>query len=144
MKTSASDEFNIFSGKTGNNSSLSSLNDLPVTTVRDLLLSMFGHPDYDLLIKNIHNDTLKTSKNGTSENSGAPTESNVKNKDIVRNGKSGLNATAIREKKGKTENSRQLTRRVAVPRHCVVTRSMSRMQLRSKGIKNVDEEWEMI
>lgn len=132
IKTSASDESNIFSGISGNNT-LSSLNDLPVTTARDLLLSTFGNSNYDLLIKNIYNDTLKTSKNKTSENSGAPRDSNMESeKNSISNRKSGLNATAISRKKARTDSSHRHTTGVSVTRHRVSTRSMTRMQLRSR------------
>ncbi|XP_062107740.1 uncharacterized protein LOC133818724 [Humulus lupulus] len=127
LRTSASVESNINSVTCTNNSSLPPFTDLPVPTIRDLLLSTFGHSDYDLLIKNIYKETLTTSKNEPCENSGAPMDLNMENvKNLASNGKYVPNATAIKKQKGKTGRNN-----VSVPRQ-YITRSMSRKQARER------------
>ncbi|EXB68683.1 hypothetical protein L484_024698 [Morus notabilis] len=77
--TCAAAKSNILLAKSENNS-LPSLNDLPVSAVRDYLLSTLGHSDDDLLIQNIYNDMPGTSRNETSESSGVSMDSKPKRK----------------------------------------------------------------
>lgn len=90
------------SGKTENSLHFS-LNDLPVTRTRDLLLSAVGNPAYNLLTENICNEILRTLGKNATKNAGPPINSDMKYNHPVGNEKSGLKATPIKCKKVNTE-----------------------------------------
>ena len=124
-RTSTSSESNKFLGNFRNDSS-PSLNDLPATTIHDLLRSTLGHSSYDLMVENICGDLLRTSGNDCSEHSDATADPKAKNKCSVGDKTSVANATPVVQKKAKS-GSRQRPSRDAVPaKQKRVTRSMSK------------------
>ncbi|XP_030499886.2 uncharacterized protein LOC115715196 [Cannabis sativa] len=123
LRTCASDESDINLGTCTNSLSPLPLTDLPVPTVRDLLLSTFGHSDYDLVINNIYKDTLTTSKNVPCEFFGGRIDLNMENKeDCISDGENLASAAKKKSRTGKNS--------IFVPRQ-YITRSMSRKQTRS-------------
>ncbi|XP_059653562.1 kinetochore-associated protein KNL-2 homolog isoform X2 [Cornus florida] len=146
-RVSSLDGFNMSSNDGSNSSPPICLDDLPVTQIRDIVMSTLDDSENSLLAKNIFSDMLREYGGNTFKDNGASCHSNTGKSSPIKTGNSVLNETPS-DKKLKVKrkfrsddgisHATDMGREMGIPSSSkgIATRSMTRL----KNLKSKQEE----